>query len=98
MKIAKEIHEIFNKYANPGTLYTLWVFDPQDGEVEVYDEEGHPLDIPGHEDLAKKHPNPNRIHGYAYRIVNGWRITDWEHNPIEDRFVLRQVQEALKSL
>ena len=96
MTIPTEIKEAFQKLANPGPLYWVWVFDPQDAEVELYNEEDHPLDTPGHSELAAKHPHPERLHGYAYRIVNGWRITDWEHKALEDPFVVGKVQEALK--
>lgn len=90
------IREAFTKHANPGSLYYVWVFDPQSGEVDLYDGEADSNEIPTHQDLARQHPHENRVHGYAYRIVNGWRVTDWEDKPIDDPYILQTVNEALR--
>lgn len=84
------------KRANPGSLYYVWVFDPQTGEVDVYDGESNSLDVPSHDDLANQYPHEERLHGYAYRIINGWRVTDWEDKPVEDPYVLNAVTAALR--
>lgn len=94
-ELPHEITSIFKKYANPGPAFYTWLFDPVEGEVELHDNEGHALDTPSHNDLAEKYPHPDRVHGYAYRIIGGWRITDWEDKSIEDRHVLKKVQQAL---
>ena len=38
---------------------------------------------------------PNLVHGYAYRIINGWRLTDWEHRPVDDPYTTSQVLRKL---
>ena len=90
------IREAFTKHANPGSLYYVWVFDPQSGEVDLYDSEQHSLEVPSHQDLAQQYPHESRLHGYAYRIINGWRVTDWDDKPLDDPYVLRTVQDALR--
>lgn len=35
------------------------------------------------------------INGYAYRIDGGWRLTDREHDSIDDPFIIRKVMTAL---
>lgn len=91
------IREAFTKFANPGSLYYVWVFDPQTGEVDVHDGESSSLDVPSHDDLARANPHEDRVHGYAYRIINGWRVTDWDDKPLEDPFIKRAVTEALRT-
>jgi hypothetical protein len=44
----------------------------------------------------EKVPHPERIHGYAYRINDGWRITDWEHRPVGDPHVKELVRKELR--
>lgn len=80
------------------TLYYIWVFDPEDGEAHVHKTDGNVLDHPSHADLARKHPHPERVHGYAHRIVNGWRIFDWTFKPVKDRYVFKKVHAALKEV
>jgi hypothetical protein len=93
------ISEAFATRLAQGPLYVVWAFDPQSGEVEIVDPEQDPLGIPSHDDLAQKYPHPDRMHGYAYRILGGaWRITDWEHGQIDDQFVLGRVNDALQGV
>jgi hypothetical protein len=47
--------------------------------------------------LRKVHHHPETIHGYAYRIHGGWRITDDEHRPVKDPHVVEKVVKALRS-
>jgi len=76
--------------------YYLWVFDPTTGKVITEHNEGvDPLSVHTHEDLARLVSHPSRIHGYAYRIKGGWRITDWEHKPVNDPYVVREVVNSL---
>ena len=77
-------------------LYYRWVFSPESGEVELsHNQEGHPAEIPYHEQLADKINRANVVNGYAYRIGNGWRLSDDEHKPVEDPYVVSQVMRAL---
>lgn len=75
----------------------LWVYDPQEAKVHV--EEGkskHPAHFPTHETMATHVTHPDRLQGYAYSIVGGWRITDQDHHRVEDPFVLKSVLAALR--
>ena len=77
-------------------FYYLWVFDPHTGEVTIEHNEGrHPAEHIDHTELAQRVPHPDRIHGYAYRIGAGWRITTWEHRPVEDAYIHNQVAKEL---
>jgi hypothetical protein len=33
--------------------------------------------------------------GYAYRINGGWRLTDREHDPVNDPYIVKRVMGAL---
>jgi hypothetical protein len=75
-------------------LYYRWVFSPASGEVTL----AHNLedDPKLHGDLARERNEPGLVHGYAYRIGGGWRLTDWEHRPVEDPYVVAQVMRKLR--
>lgn len=74
----------------------LWVFDPQSDIVHLeHNSNRHPADHKTHKDLAEEVIHPDRVHGYAYRIPGGWRITDWDHRPVEDPHIRRLVHRAL---
>lgn len=75
----------------------LWVYDPQEAKVHVEDGKGdHPAHYPTHATMATHVTHPDRLEGYAYSIVGGWRITDAQHHRVEDPFVLRSVLAALR--
>lgn len=77
--------------------YYLWVFDPHEDKVHLEHNEGrHPAHRIDHSDLAERVPHPERIHGYAYPIQGGYRITTWEHRPVEEPHVRKLVELALK--
>lgn len=75
-----------------------WVFDPRDAKVHLSDDhtkERRHQDH--HHGLAEKAGHhPARIHGYAYRIHGGWRITDWDHKVV-DPFVAKEVIKTIRS-
>jgi hypothetical protein len=73
-------------------LYYRWSFSPEHGVELAHNGEDHPAQVRYHQDLVK---SPGQTHGYAYRIGNGWRLTDWEHKPVEDPFAVAQVVRAL---
>jgi muramidase (phage lysozyme) len=84
--------------AHDKPLYYLWVHDPQEDKVHVeHNHKKHRADHITHAELADRIPHPERTHGYAYRILGGWRITDWEHHPVDDPHITRLVREALRS-
>ena len=96
--IPDDIRHFFHVAASePGSpMYYLWVFDPETGQVVVTHNEGvEPVEHQDHDDLAQLVKHPNRLHGYAYRIRGGWRITDWEHKPVGDPYITKQVVKSL---
>lgn len=77
-------------------LYYRWTFSPDTGEVEVgHNDEDHPALVRYHEQLADKLNRADVINGYAYRITDGWRLSDDEHKPLEDPYIVSQVLRAL---
>lgn len=78
-------------------VYHLWVYDPSEDKVHLEHNDGrHAAEHIDHSHLALRVVHPDRIHGFAYRIRGGYRITDWEHRPVKDVHVLRQVKNALE--
>lgn len=85
--------------AKTGFEYALWVFDPQTSKVHVESNATHDhADRRDHSHLADDVPHPDRVHGYAYllRHGRGFRITDWDHRPLKDPYVFKQVKNALE--
>lgn len=82
--------------AETGPTYWLWVFDPQEDKIILeHNEDRHPARHITHRDLAEHVSHPDRIHGYAYRIHGGWRITEDDHGPVDDPHVKHLVSQAL---
>lgn len=75
----------------------LWVYDPQEAKVHIEREKaGHPAEFPTHGEMAKHVTHPDRLQGFAFAIVGGWRICDEEYHRIEDPFILKTVLAALR--
>lgn len=78
-------------------IYYRFIFKPSDGSVELsHNEDQHPAEVEYHEALRGRAGEPETYHGYAYRIGGGWRLTDWEHKPINDPYVKAQVLRELR--
>lgn len=85
--------QAFSKIAHR-PLYYRFAFDPQSGEVELaHNRETHPAYIRHHGDLAG---NGGMVHGYAYRIGNGWRLTDYDDKPFNDNYIRTKVVRAVR--
>lgn len=51
------------------------------------------------------HPHQDQVHlnddndydqnGYAYRIDGGWRLTDKDHDPVNDPYLIKKIMGAL---
>lgn len=90
--------ERYAKLADSPPLYYRFVYNPSDASVELsHNWEDHPAHVRYHHDLASENEGDNLYHGYAYRIGNGWRLTDWDHKPVQDKFVQAQVIRAIRS-
>lgn len=80
-----------------GPVYHLWVFHPEDDSVSLHNNHGeHPAEHITHGQLRQRHHHPETVHGYAYRIRGGWRITDDENHPIRDPHIVERVTQALR--
>lgn len=81
-----------------GPVYHLWVFHPEDDSVSIHHNKGrHPAEHVTLGQLRQENHHPETIHGYAYRIARGWRITDDEHHAITDPHVVEKVLKALRA-
>jgi hypothetical protein len=73
-------------------IYYSWVFDYRTGEVHLSDDHHKERRHKNHhKDLSDRVGHPEKLHGYAYRIRDGWRLTDIDHGKITDRFIVGQV-------
>jgi hypothetical protein len=73
-------------------VYYRWSFDPKVG-VALSHNEGKIDALMNYRDGS----TADSVDGYAYRIGNGWRLTDREHRPVEDPYVVSQVVRKLQS-
>lgn len=76
-------------------IYYRFVFSPKGGVSLVDNDTTHPAWTPYHRDIAGASGEANLIHGFAYRIGDGWRLTTEEHKPVHDPHVVAQVVRAL---
>jgi len=76
-------------------IYYRWTFSPQTGEVTLAHNQDPELQF--HSDIEKKMNQANLIHGYAYPIIGGVRVTDQDHDAVDDPYVARKVLEAIQS-
>lgn len=75
-------------------LYYRWTFNPQTGEVHLsHNQEDSPR---LHGDFERELNVRDLIHGFAYPIEGGMRITDREHKPMDDPFVTNKVIDSLQ--
>lgn len=85
-------YQHFGSASGLAPLYYRWAFDPRDGVILSSNDDDHAFRLPYHRDLGG---GKAQVNGYAYRIRGGWRLTDWEHRPLEDPFVISSVVKAL---
>lgn len=73
-----------------------WAYSPTTADVNLsHNEEGHPVDIRLHSDLAQERPERDLLYGYAIRTANGWNIFDDNHKSIIDPNMLWKIREAI---
>ena len=81
-----------------GPTYHFWVFHPESDTVSIYhNRDTHPAEHVTHGQLRQEHHHPETIHGYAYRIPRGWRISDDEHRAVKDPHIKDLVMKALRT-
>lgn len=100
MEPPKEFLDLLPKYSvdvGDGPLYWLWAFDPMTGEVTVdHNEDKARADAVTHTNLAEHITHPNKVMGYAYKIQGGFRITDSDHRPVDDPYIINNIIKAIK--
>jgi hypothetical protein len=94
-------HEAGEHEVDDRPVYYLWTFDPEgNGKIYIdHNEDRHPADALTHQTLAPHVTHPETVHGYAYSIKGGWRITDNHHNQVkgpEGAYIVRRVEQALR--
>lgn len=83
------VQEHFGSTTGRPPLYYRWSFTPEHGVMLSSNDDDHPSRVPYHRDMG------GSTQGYAYRIGDGWRLTNGEHGAIEDPFIVAQVMRAL---
>lgn len=81
----------------PKVIYYRWAYSPSTGDVTLsHNHEGHPADITLHADMAKERQEGDLLFGYAYRMENGWKVTDEDHKPADDVHLRVAVEKAIE--
>lgn len=78
-------------------IYYRWCYSPSTGDVTLsHNYEGHVADIRFHSDMAKERQEGDLQFGYAYRLDNGWKVTDDKHKPETDVHLRVAVEKAIE--
>lgn len=98
--IAPDFKELLPKRAaveeDDRPVYWLWTFDPEKDQIIIdHNENRHPADHLTHDTLAPHVHHPDKVHGYAYAIKGGYRVTDDDHKK-PDTHVEHLVLQALR--
>ncbi len=86
-----------NLSSTTAPLYYRWVYSPTKGVTLGSNQDDHPALVPYHQGLGGQADGQSLLHGYAYRIGNGWRLTMYDHKAVEDPFVVNQVVRTLNN-
>lgn len=76
-------------------LYYRWVYSPSKGVTLNSNQDDHPALVKYHTGLSGDINDTDLSHGYASHIGGGWRITDLEHQPVDDPYIVQQVVRRL---
>lgn len=76
-------------------LYFRWVYSPSKGVTLGTNADDHPALVKYHQALGGDINDNDLTHGYAYPIINGWRLTDLDHQAVQDPYIVNQVVRAL---
>lgn len=78
-------------------IYFRWTYSPSTGDVTLsHNHEGHPADIKFHSQMASERSEGDLMFGYAYRLDNGWKVTNDKHQPEEDVHIRVAVEKAIE--
>lgn len=84
--------------AKPRVVYYRWVYSPSTGDVTLaHNHEGHPAMIRFHADLANARPEKDIEAGYAFKLDNGFKVTDQDFKPVDDPHRMVAVENAISS-
>jgi hypothetical protein len=79
-------------------IYYRWAYSPTTGEVSLsHNHEGHPADIEFHAQMAEQRAESDLQFGYAYRLDNGWKVTNEKHGHEDDVHLRVAVEKAIES-
>lgn len=79
-------------------IYYRWAYSPSTGEVSLsHNHEGHPADIEFHSQMAEHRQESDLVFGYAYRLDNGWKVTNAKHGPENDVHIRVTVEKAIEN-
>lgn len=76
-------------------LYYRWIYSPSKGVTLGSNLDDHPALVKYHSELGGDINDTDLVHGYASALDGGWRITDLEHQPVEDPYIVQQVVRRL---
>lgn len=83
----------------PQIISYRFLYSPTTGDVSLaHNFEGNPAYIALHSDMEQDRSENDLIRGYAFRIVNGWRILDEDHMPIDDPHIMKRVVEEINEV
>jgi hypothetical protein len=78
-------------------IYYRYVYSPSTGDVTLsHNHEGRPADIRFHSDMAEERSERDLTSGYAFKLDNGWKVTDREFKPSQDPHQIVAVENAIK--
>lgn len=76
-------------------LYYRWIYSPSKGVTLGSNQDDHPALVKYHSELGGDINDTDLVHGYASALDGGWRISDLEHKPVEDPYIVQQVVRRL---
>ena len=81
-------------------FYYLWAYDSHHERVILEHNDDRPKNEEvTHSNILDDLPNdPDNELGYAYRIDGGWRITNDEHDPVEDPFIVDKIKKRIQEV
>lgn len=77
-------------------VYYRWAYSPSTGDVTLsHDYEAGPADIRFHGQMADERSEGDLEVGFAFKMDNGWKVTDQDFKPVDDPHRLLAVEGAI---